>query len=323
LNPELAVMRFSAIRTRPRTSTHLLVLGAVSIAVLAAAVAVAAPPGFAFLEIPTGARAASLGGATTSMASGAEALYANPAALEFERGIQVSAGHSELVQKLRHDYFAVGGRAFGGGLGASVRGLYTEPIEERDETGTLIGSFGAHDLEFAVAYGTKILPAVRLGLSVQVLRERISNESTTAYGFGFGTTWEPSGHRGLRTGISVENLGPATHYTIDGVQGQDVALPSAVQGGASYGWGVGNRMNVRGALESRFTRGRNGIGMVGAELSDVTGASIRLGLRVNDDASSFSAGAGYAVRGLQLDYAWVPFQLDLGDTHRFSFTGKF
>jgi hypothetical protein len=34
-------------------------------------------------------------------------------------------------------------------------------------------------------------------------------------------------------------------------------------------------------------------------------------------------GAGWKVGELRLDYAWVPFRLDLGDTHRFSFTGRF
>jgi hypothetical protein len=81
---------------------------------------------------------------------------------------------------------------------------------------------------------------------------------------------------------------------------------------------------VRGAVEARFTRGRAGVGMVGAEIgAPAAGASLRLGLRVNDSASSFSAGAGYAMRALRLDYAFVPFSDDLGDTHRFSLSARF
>ena len=124
-------------------------------------------------------------------------------------------------------------------------------------------------------------------------------------------------------GAALQNLGPPAHYVIDGVRGEAVGLPAAGQAGISYAVPAGGRMNLRGALESRMTRGRSGIGILGAELVDVSGASLRLGARLNDDASGFSAGAGYVAGSLRLDYAYVPFKLDLGDTHRFSFTANF
>jgi len=281
----------------------------------------AAPAGFAFLEIPTGARAAALGGSLATMSAGPEAMFGNIALLDPSKGLQVGGGHSELIQSLRHDYFSIAGHAWGGGLGASMRALYSEPIEERDEVGNLIGTFGAHDLEFALAYSGRVMPDVRFGVSAQVIRERIANEAAMTYGFGLGTSWEPAGP--LRFGLALQNLGPSAHYTIEGVQGEAVELPAAAQGGVAYTIATGGRLTARAALEGRFTRGRGGIGILGAELADVSGAALRFGVRSNDDASTFSAGAGYALTGLQLDYAWVPFKLDLGDTHRISFTAKF
>jgi hypothetical protein len=298
-------------------------LAVAALVLLLAVPALAAPAGFAFLEIPAGARNAALGGALATVSGGAEAMFANPSAIDPGKGIQVSAGHSELIQKLRHDYFSISGHAWGGGLGASLRALYSEPIEERDDVGNLIGTFGAHDLELAVGYGTKLAPELKIGFSAQVVRERISNQAATTYGFSAGTTWEPERWQNLRLGLAVQNVGPAAHYTIDGVQGEPVGLPMAVQGGVSYAVSTGGRMSLRGALETRVTRGRNGIGIAGAELSDVSGAALRFGMRVNDDASNFSAGAGYVVGGLRLDYAYVPFKLDLGETHRVSFTASF
>jgi pimeloyl-ACP methyl ester carboxylesterase len=46
---------------------------------------------------------------------------------------------------------------------ASLRALYSEPIEERDDVGNLIGSFGAHDLEFGLGYGRSVAPGLSLG----------------------------------------------------------------------------------------------------------------------------------------------------------------
>lgn len=299
-------------------SAALTVLG-----LLVAATAFAGPPGFAFLETPAGARAAGLGGAYESVAQGVEAIFFNPASLDGVQGTQVTGAHAEFIQQLRHDQFAIGGRLFGGGLAASMRALYSEPIAERDELGNLIGSFGAHDLEFALGYGRTVASGVTFGATTQLIRERIANESAMTWAVGFGSAWEPSRWPALRLSASAHNLGPAAHYEMDGVQGTPVALPAALQTGASYAFGVASNVNLRAALETRVTRGRPGVAMLGGELDTPVGAMLRLGLRMNDELSNFSMGAGYRIQKLQLDYAFVPSRLGLEDTHRFAFRAQF
>jgi len=296
---------------------------------LGARPALCGPPGFSFLEVPAGARAAALGGAFASLGQGVEAAFWNPAGLDAVTGTQVTGTHVEYVQTLRHEQFAVARRAFGGGLAASLRALYSEPIEERDVLGNLIGSFGAHDLEFALAYGRQVAPGWSMGGSVQALRERIADASAGTWAVGLGTVWSPARCSGLRLGLGVHNLGPAAQFDLDGGPGAPVALPAAVQAGGSWQRGLGSGARLSAALEARLTRGRSGTGMVGAELATVGGAmgagsaALRGGLRLNDDASSWSLGAGYGLRGLRVDYAFVPMRLDLGDTHRISFTAQF
>jgi hypothetical protein len=282
-----------------------------------------APPGFAFLEIPVGARGSALGGAYASLVSGPEALFWNPGGLPGPKGLELSGGHTEWLQKLRHDYFATGGPVGPGVLAASVRALYSEAIDERDDEGNLIGSFGAHDLEFALGYGQRVSSDVSMGATASVLRERISNLAATTYAFGVGGAWEPNAIPGLRLAVAGQNLGPAAHYTIDGIRGEPVTLPAAVQTGLSYSHGLGSRLTMRIPVEGRLTRGRNAIGVVGAELGDLSGACLRMGVRMNDASSVMSFGAGYAMPGITLDYAFVPLRDDLGDTHRFAFTARF
>ncbi len=84
-----------------------------------------------------------------------------------------------------------------------------------------------------------------------------------------------------------------------------------------------DQFGVNAALEGRFTKGRSAIGMAGGELTHASGAALRFGVRAGDTTTNFSAGVGYRVGGLELDYAYVPFRLDLGDTHRFSFVAQF
>jgi hypothetical protein len=301
----------------------------VALLLLCARPAACAPSGFAFLEVPAGARASALGGAFASLAEGVEAAFWNPAGLEGVKGIQITGTHVEYLQSLRHEQFAVAGRAFGGGLATSLRALYSEPIEERDELGNLTGSFGAHDLEFALAYGRSVAPGLSLGGSVQAVRERIDDVAASTWAAGFGAVWAPARVSGLRLGLSAHNLGSSARFGLEGGPGAPVALPAAVQTGGSWQHALAPGAVVRTALEGRFTRGRGGVGMLGLELATVGGpkgagaAALRGGLRVNDDATSWSLGAGYALRGLRLDYAFVPLRYDLGDTHRMSFTAQF
>jgi hypothetical protein len=302
-----------------RSCVSALVLGLA----LAPRVAGADPAGFAFLEVPSGARASALAGAYTSLAQGAEAVFWNPAGLQGTRGVELVATHVELFQGMRDDQFVVAGRQFGGGLAASVRAQYTEAIPERDALGNLIGTFGAHDLEFAVGYGRPIAAGFTLGINAKYIRERIANASAATYAFDIGAGWEP-GPAGLKLGLAAQNLGPSAAYTIDGTRGAPVPLPAAFQPGVSYAVALGPTLALGGALEGRFTRGRTGVGLVGAELTAPgAGAALRLGWRANDTASSLGVGAGYTLTSVRLDYAFVPFNDDLGDTHRFSLAARF
>jgi hypothetical protein len=306
----------------PRPLRHFLALSGLGLLV-AALPAAADPPGFTFLEVPAGARAAAMGGAYTSLAHGTEAIFWNPAGLGEVKGFEITGSHVEYFQKLRHDQFAVGLPAGAGGLAASVRAMYTEPIVARDDLGNETGTFGSNDIEFALGFGFATSEHMRMGVTGQVVHERIQDLGATTYAFGAGMTWDPAAVQGLRLALSGHNLGPSAHYTIDGVQGAAVPLPMALQGGGSYGRPVGGAWQARGALETRLTSGRSGIVMAGAEVAHSSGAALRAGWRWNDDASGFSAGAGYTLGSVQLDYAFVPFKYDLGDTHRFSVAARF
>ncbi|NOT34544.1 MAG: PorV/PorQ family protein [Candidatus Eisenbacteria bacterium] len=297
-------------------------LGAVAWA--PAVLAQAGPPGFTFLEVPTGARAAALGGAFATVAEGSDAAFWNPAGLAATQRFQLGGAHTEYLQQLRHEAFALAIPVGGGGIAGSVRALYSEPIAARDELGNEIGTFGAHDLEFGVAWGGRVSPTLRLGLGAQLVRERIDQSAAMTYAFSVGTAWDPARWPTLRFALAAQNLGPSPSFTIeDGEKGIPVPLPFAIQGGVRWlGPAIGTWQSAS-SLETRFTRGRSGLGMFGFELSQPLGAALRLGYRYNDDATNLSIGGGWATKALSLDYAFVPTRLELGDTHRLSFATRF
>ena len=284
---------------------------------------VAAPPGFAFLEVPAGARAGAMGGAYVAVVDGVDGAFWNPAALAGVRGTQISGSHVEFVQGLKHDQFAAAGQLFGGGLAASLRAMYSQPIDARDDLGNVTGSFGSHDLEFQLGYGRALASGTRFGAAAQIVRERIDNESATTWSGGAGMQWQPQAWKAMRFGVSAQHLGPAAVYQIDGTPGAPVGLPAALQAGASWTHELSQGLALTTALDARTTRGRQAVASVGAELASSMGAALRLGYRQGDDLTNVSAGVGYRHGSFAVDYAWVPTKLDLGDTHRFSFSAQF
>lgn len=299
-----------------------------SLALLMAAVGPAAaiaatPTGFAFLEVPVGARAAAMGGAYVALADGAEGVFWNPAGLARVQGTQVIGSHMESFEGLKHDQFAIAGENLGGGLAGSIRAMYSQAIDERDALGNLIGTFGVHDLEFQLGYGRHVSEDVTLGLGVQAVRERIADQGATTWSGSAGAAWQPRAWKSVRLGLSAQHLGPAAHYDFGGQQGAPVALPAALQGGASWTRQLEHGLGLTAALDARAAQGRQGVLSLGGELASDTGASLRLGARQGDDLSNFGAGMGWKRGTFRIDYAWVPSKLDLGDTHRFSFAAQF
>src|SRR5262249_27508487 len=116
-----------------------LVLAAPLLLVAAAApFAAAATPGFAFLNLGAGARAAAMGDAHVAVPGDAAALYWNPASLSHTDGNQVSLTHLEWFQDFRLESAALAARLPFADLGVMMTGLYTgqNDLVRRDSVGT-------------------------------------------------------------------------------------------------------------------------------------------------------------------------------------------
>ena len=303
---------------------------------LAAAVLVLARPagagtttGFAFLNLPAGARAAALGGAYTALADDPTAVFWNPAgvaartALGAPGEIAVSGVHHESIQNFHQDLVAATWRRGGDGLSLAFNSHYTGRLEGTDEIGNPLGAFGATDFAVAGGYATTAAPGLRIGGSVGWISETIAGTGASTLSFSVGGIYAPAGVPGLTVGVAARNLGGSPRFaTTSGGAGEAVDQPRTLAAGAALG---GSRGGLRWLVASDVSQlaGEDVEARVGVEIAPSPVLALRGGWMFGQDAADLTAGAGVAVGRVQFDYAFVPYHDELGTSHRAGLTARF
>jgi len=293
-----------------------LLLSAALIAGSASSASAAAAGGesFDFLLMDGGARASSLGGAYTSLASNSAALFYNPAGLGLVKAHEISLMHNKYVEGLSQQQAAFASKS---GFGASLNYLDFGGIERTTLSrpdGTL-GTFGLSDLALGAGYGRAFFEeSLSLGLGGKYLRESVDGLSVSGYALDVGGMAAVQSIPGLSFGLAALNMGPEVRFSA-----QKEKLPLTVRGGASYRFAAGGTQNTF-ALD--LFKVRSDKVRAGAGVESVLGQ--RLALRAgycggNDAGLGIVGGAGFLWQAMSVDYAFVPFG-DLGFAHRLSLT---
>lgn len=162
-----------------------------------------------FLDIGVGARSLSMGGAFTSVANDATALYWNP------------AGITSITRPTSHFYYAPWfvdidfthgsavipmGRA--GTLGLSLTSVNMEEmkvrtIKEPDGTGEL---FEVSNLALATSYARRLTDRFSFGFNIKLIQESIWHMDASTIAADIGCLFVTK-NRGIRIGMSISNFG--------------------------------------------------------------------------------------------------------------------
>lgn len=169
---------------------------------------------FKFLNLQYDARGAALGG-LSAQASGAEALFWNPAGLASAGGIGFSAGMTQWLVETSYMNAGVVMPMAGGVLGvgfvavdygdfmkagwAEVSGAYVFEANQ--------GTFTASDQAVQVSYGRFLSDKFSIGGSAKMISETIEDASLSGIAFDVGTQFN-TGFKNLRLGAVISNFGP-------------------------------------------------------------------------------------------------------------------
>lgn len=178
-----------------------------------------------FMSIGVGARAQALGGAFTGLASGATAMYWNPAGIATMDGLTAAFTRGVLYDDLdiTHDFVAVGLPFAGGGVGISYIRLDSGDIPRTNEQfpagddPSFGSTFNWSGTAIGLHYGRRLTDRLQVGFTGRVLSEGMNSATASWWAVDVGTMFR-TGLYGLSLGAALANIGPSAAITGSAVQ---------------------------------------------------------------------------------------------------------
>lgn len=283
-----------------------------------------------FLRLGVGPRAIAMGETFTGLADDVSALAYNPAGLARLRRQELALMHSEVFDDVRQEWF---GYAYPsqtwGTLAVSLNVLHIRVVPVYDINDTLVGETSSQDLAYSLAYA-RSFGRLAVGVSGKYIRSRLTDFTAAAVAGDAGLLWDTP-LRGLKAGVSVQNIGTTMYY-------RDLysELPVAGRAGLSYrlvafNEGRGREQEVTAAADMVVYRDRDAFPSFGLEYVRHNVLALRLGWKGGyGSGHGLTMGAGFIINRSRkarlpeasFDYAFIDFG-DLNHSHRASITLKF
>ncbi len=173
-----------------------------------------------FLLFGAGARGAALGGAYSSIANDASALFYNPAGIALSPRSNALIGTYDYVADTRYSWagimfpFSGGSRAIGlqgGTFGFKDQPIYT--VEQPDGTGS---TYSVSETFLGLTFAQNFSDRFSAGLTAKGIFDNLGDASGGAFAVDFGTNFHSSlsGHP-IRFSFVVANLGTDLSYSGD------------------------------------------------------------------------------------------------------------
>ena len=269
--------------------------------------------GLSFLKLGIGARPTGMGEAFTAISGDIFSLYWNPAGVARHTGTEFAFMHNQWFQDVSLEYAALcfGYKKNVFGLGLTLSQVAN--LERREgPTENPISYFDEHDLSLGFSWSRKINDKLDLGISTKFLYEKIDFSSATGLGFDLGGIYRLRSN--IQIGGAILNLGSKMKF-----EQESFNLPTRYKIGAAY---LGHEKYFNGdfilSLDLVKPNDNDLKVHLGGEYTYKEKFTLRSGYQIGYDDKNISLGLGLKIRKYAIDYAFVPFSSDLGNSHRIS-----
>ncbi|NUN69126.1 MAG: PorV/PorQ family protein [Bacteroidetes bacterium] len=299
--------------------------------------------GAKFLNVPVGARAASMAGAVIGTTNDAASVFWNPAGITGVTGTSVHFSAVDLYAQYNASAASIV-QNFGdlGVLAASFTSVSMEKTEITTElkpegTGRY---YDAQDLAIGLTYARALSNEFLIGVTGKYINQRIWNEVAEGFAFDIGTQYRID-FNNLVIAMSMTNFGgdlqfdgedlnitklrdnnyPISRLAPGRLETSEFALPLHFQVGVAMDVVKTDFVTMRGEIDATHPNDYDERINIGTELQFVERLFLRGGYRVNYDDETFTLGGGFNVQMgnsiVRFDYAFANFEL-LPDLHRYS-----
>jgi hypothetical protein len=220
------------------------------------------------LLIPVGAAQIGISGAAIATATGVEGIYWNPAGLaRTSFGSMVMVSHMSYLAGVNVEYAAAATDFFGlGKFGLAMKALSFGdiPVTTEDQPDGTGETTSPTYLVVGGTFSRRISDRISMGVTVNVIYERMANVSASGVSFNAGVQYVGlGGIDGLEFGVVLKNIGPNMQYDGDGllrtasvndalrpgsplkIEAASNELPSSIDIGLSYTVTLDDMNNIR------------------------------------------------------------------------------
>lgn len=273
-----------------------------------------ASTGLSFLKLGAGSRAVAMGEAFTAIANDVSGTYWNPAGLANLSGTELMFTHNKWLQDITNEFAAFGFRAGKNAFGVSFISNTIGGIERRViASAEPLDVLTAHDIVFGLSYARGIGENLSLGTTFKYLYQKIYIESASGLAADLGLQYIIPLY-GLKTGVVLQNFG-----FVSKLHEESTKLPQTIRLGLAYQLPF-QILNGEFLLATDWMKILDSISHVnfGFEYNFIKYLALRFGYQTGFADKGIHGGLGVGFNRYRLDYAYVPFTSDLGNSHQIS-----
>jgi hypothetical protein len=265
--------------------------------------------GGASLKLPTTPFIGATGESFIADPSALQSILINPANIASCESYGVMFSHTEWIQDVRTDFLSIAAPFRYGSLALSIANTSVDGLELRTIPGPPIGTFNTQSASFQLTYGIKVTENISLGIAPKYLYEKIFVDESTGWGIDIGTLYAPP-VEGLILGCALTNLG-----SLSALRNERTDLPSQLRLGGTYSFSLDVvSFRTAAAVSSELGISVNHIS-IGTEVIYNDAVTVRFGYETGYAYRDFSAGVGLRYSIAVINYAYVPFSLQVGNAH--------
>ncbi|TFB11985.1 PorV/PorQ family protein [Candidatus Marinimicrobia bacterium MT.SAG.3] len=271
--------------------------------------------GMSFLKIGVDAASSAMGGAAVANASNASAAYWNPAGIAVSDEINVIFSNQEWLAGSNNQFLGINIPSDKLNFGLSIALSGVGDIEKRDgPTVEPLGYFSSNSLAMAFSTATALNGNLKIGVTAKFLYEKIHIYSATGFALDLGLI-KNFDFFNLKSALVLKDIG-----NMSTLSNESTSLPTRITGGLSSGFDPTTSLSLNWAFDAGKYLESDSFVRLGGELIHNDMLSLRGGYRRNSENSSgITAGIGIRLKRYSFDYAYLPFDFNLGDTHQISF----